>query len=516
MSQQPTNLLYLFLASAPILTLLFTMIYLKWKSKLAGIVSWFLAALLAFYFFGITGQGFLVACGKGLTLSIFVLLIIWSAVILYNLVDQVGALKIISKYMVSFNKDRLLQVLLMSWCFASFIQGIAGFGVPVAIVAPLMVGMGFSPLVSVTTTLIGHSWSVTFGSMASSFFTLRLVTSLPEQELAFWLSILFLVPILICGLSVSHIYQGWKGIKKGYPTILLVTAVMGFSLWFFTTLGAVQVGSVMAGLLGTITIIVFSIFKRKKRLAVKKESGEMDFKLAIFPYFILISTIIFFQIEPIREFLKGYKIAFSFPEVVTSLGYMVPAEEAYAAIRLFAHPAPFILLATIIGALKYKKMGYLHNKMIKNIRANTLKQCIPTTISMSFMVMMALIMNDSGMTTTVASGVASFTGSMYPIFAPFIGVLGSFMTGSNTNSNILFGAFQKQVALNLGVSTFIIAGAQSVGGSLGSAVAPAKALLGASTVGIVGSEGEIIKKTLSYCMLNVFILGVITWLMVNL
>lgn len=230
---------------------------------------------------------------------------------------------------------------------------------------------------------------------------------------------------------------------------------------------------------------------------------------AIFPYLFLIILISIFQIPSLRDTLGSIGYGPSFPGVFTRHAYWVKPESSYAAIRLFAHPAPFILFSSLISLLLYGLKGYLPKGLLKEMGEKTLRQCLPATFSITPMVVMALIMKDGGLTFTLAQGVAHVSGVFYPLFAPLIGVLGSFMTGSNTNSNVLFGAFQKEVALNLGINAFIISSAQSVGGSLGSAIAPAKALLGASTVGMKGEEGELLKKTLFYCLINVLLVGVV-------
>ena len=129
-------------------------------------------------------------------------------------------------------------------------------------------------------------------------------------------------------------------------------------------------------------------------------------------------------------------------------------------------------------------------------------------------VMMALVMNDAGMTATLAHGIARATGPLFPLLSPFIGVLGCFMTGSNTTSNVMFGALQVETARGLGVSTVLIAAAQSVGGSLGSIVAPAKVLIGAVVVGLAGREGEVMGRAIPYCLVLVLLVGLQTWLFV--
>jgi lactate permease len=130
------------------------------------------------------------------------------------------------------------------------------------------------------------------------------------------------------------------------------------------------------------------------------------------------------------------------------------------------------------------------------------------------MVMMALVMVDSGMTFLLAQGMAKATGRLFPVASTFIGVLGTFLTGSGANSNVMFAALQVETAKVLGISTVIIAAAQSVGGSIGGAISPAKVLLGATMVGLDGGESEVMKKTLPYCLGVALCTGIVAWLFV--
>ena len=130
--------------------------------------------------------------------------------------------------------------------------------------------------------------------------------------------------------------------------------------------------------------------------------------------------------------------------------------------------------------------------------------------------MMALVMTDTGMTSLLGRAIAVGTGTAFPIFSPYIGVLGTFMTGSNTNSNVMFGALQLETANALGIGSVTVASIQSVGGSLGSAIAPAKVLVGTTMVGLSGKESEVLWRTIPYCVGIVLLVGLEAWLLVNL
>ena len=131
------------------------------------------------------------------------------------------------------------------------------------------------------------------------------------------------------------------------------------------------------------------------------------------------------------------------------------------------------------------------------------------------MVMMALVMTDSGMTALLGETIANSVGFVFPVLSPFIGVLGTFMTGSNTNSNIMFGALQMETAKALGVSSVIIATVQSIGGSFGSSIAPAKVMVATAIVGLNGKENEVLKRTIPYCIATVLLAGIEASIIIN-
>ena len=164
------------IAGAPIGLLLWLMVRRGWGAARAGPLALVLAIALSLGVFGTDLELVARSQTKGALLSIWVLSIIWAALFLFHLVDETGKIQVIGTWLARLAPSRALQVLLLAWVFTSFLQGIAGYGVPVAVVAPLMVGNGFAPSVAVITTLIGHSWSVTFGSLGASYSALAGVT----------------------------------------------------------------------------------------------------------------------------------------------------------------------------------------------------------------------------------------------------------------------------------------------------------------------------------------------------
>jgi lactate permease len=506
------------LAFLPILVLLATILLFNWGAPKSGAISWFVAVIVGIFAFGADARLLALANSKGMSLSLYVLLIIWGAVFLYNIVEKIGAVKVIGDTMTKVTEDRLLQCLLMAWCFASFMQGIAGFGVPVAVVAPIMLVMGFPPAVAAAACLVGHSWSISFGSMGSSYYTIQLVTKIPGEVIGPWMAILFVVPMLATGLAVAHIYGGMAAVRRGAPAVLVTTAVMGFMCWVMNKLGAAQLATLIPALggCGTIAVMARTSFYKSdltaEQLARAAAPKAMSFNLAFAPYYILIALSVLSQIKGVSQIFAPYTWGLDYPAIQTAAGFAVKAEKLYSRINILSHPAPLLVAAAFLGFVVFRAANHWKPGTALAAVKITFSQCVPTSIGIITMVMMALIMNDTGMTNLLAQGMAKATGVLFPIVSPFIGVLGAFLTGSNTNSNVMFGSLQTETAKVLGISTVIMAAVQSVGGSVGCSIAPAKVLIGTATVGLDGRESEVMHRTLPYCGLVALLVGINAWL----
>ena len=268
-----------------------------------------------------------------------------------------------------------------------------------------------------------------------------------------------------------------------------------------------------ASLIGLAALYALYRFKIKTKEKSSMYSASLNLFQAALPYMSIIIISLAFQLLNIGRTIS---ISFKFPGFITSLGYMVAYENAYATIRLFGHPAPVLLIASGIGVYIFKKCGIWDINIFKESVKKTISRCVPTSISLLCLISMALVMMDSGMTNQLAEGAASLSGRFYPLFAPFFGVLGSFITGSNTNSNVLFGRFQYTIAQSLGVSAAIMCGVQSMSGSIGVATGPATVLMGASASQLTGQESLIYRKVFGITLLIVFIFGIVNYILLEI
>ncbi|MCZ7671222.1 MAG: L-lactate permease [Chloroflexi bacterium] len=172
MNLPDATLLNVLLAASPIIVVLYLMIGRDWSGSEAGWLVGLRPFLSACSFWGKHPPATGLSRGSCFAL-LYVLYVIWMALLLYHTVNDAGAIFVIGQQMPRLAHDQPAQALLLAWIFGSFLQGATGFGVPAAIVAPLLVGLGFEANVAVTMALLGHAWAVTFGSLGSSFLSLN-------------------------------------------------------------------------------------------------------------------------------------------------------------------------------------------------------------------------------------------------------------------------------------------------------------------------------------------------------
>jgi lactate permease len=214
------------------------------------------------------------------------------------------------------------------------------------------------------------------------------------------------------------------------------------------------------------------------------------------PYLFLIVVVAAAELWPwLHGTLNQVKIQVNFPELQTSYGWTTPAGTGRT-ISVFGHAGALLAYVSLAFFIIYRLLDLYTQGVGRRIVQRTVRSAVPSSIGILSMVGFAVVMDHSGMTYVLAAGLGRAAGPLYPLVAPYIGLLGAFMTGSNTNSNVVFAPLQQQAAGLLGIDVLVILAAQTTGGSLGSMLAPAKLIVGCSTAGLAGQEGRVLKRTL--------------------
>ena len=507
------------LALVPIAVIIILMIGFRWGAARAGAAGYLSALLIALLFFGAGPRLLAYAHGRALLFSLDVLLIIWAAFLLYRVADEAGAIRTIGQALPHLTADRGMQALIIGWAFAAFLQGVGGFGVPVAVIAPILVGLGFTPLLAVVIPSIGHGWAVSFGSLGSSYQALMAVTGLSTEVLAAPAALLLSIACLATGYSVAHAAGGWVAVRRLALPVLIMGIVMGS---VHLLVGISPVWNIAAFCAGMAGLLVAYPLARRWRNEHSSKSEEADNKkdgdildrralvVALSGYIILIVLTLGIQlITPISDFLGQVTFQVRFPEVSTATGYVTP-EGFGRKITVFRHPGAILAYAAMLAYLIYRYFKRYTPGAARRILGGMVGRVMASSVSIVSMVTMAVVMENSGMTETLARGLADVMGRAYPLIAPWIGGLGAFMTGSNTNSNVIFGALQQRMAELLGFSVAVILAAQTAGAGLTSVLAPTKVVVGTSTAGMAGREGEVMRKLIVYTFLILLLASLLT------
>ena len=509
-------------AMSPIAVILVLMVFFKKSAAIAGIAGLLLTATLAALYFGfpeLTDSGnelFLGILGSlseaGFTAAT-ILWIIFGALCVHQLQMKTGAIDSLRDGIGTLSDDPRLVAILVAWFFALFMEGAAGFGTPVALAAPFLVGFGVAPVQAVTIVLIGHSVGVSFGAVGTPVMPQIAVTEWTGLEIArttgeihailgavMLAFLLFLVTRQARHENVALApIGGW-----------FVLAVVGFlvPMWAISRWVGPELPTMGAALIGgAIFVIVLRLVRQfhpdhgkdEEEKDEVTESEAMPLWRAVSPYGVVIALILATRlIEPVQAQLLAVELHW------TLWGNFE------GRFQPLYHPGTILVIGALLGGLI---QGASHRTFIKALRA-ALKMLLPVTIALVAMLAISRLMVHAAMIDVLAEAAASTTGPAWPLVAPVVGVLGTFVTGSATASNILFTDFQVATAGRLGFDELRLIGAQGFGAAVGNIICPHNVIAGCATVGIAGQEGDVLRRTLGACLLYVALGGVLVWLLI--
>ena len=481
------------LAATPPLLVLWLLVGLGWSGARAGFVGWFTALFWAFVHFGAGPRLLAYAHLRALLLTFDVVYIIWSALLLYLIVQQAGALARIAHWFESLTTDAGLRVLLLGWVFASFLQGVGGFGVPIAVVAPLLVGLGLPPLTAVVIPSIGHSWAVTFGSLGTSFIALLGVTGADAAAVGPPTALLLGGAAFGCGLLVAHAFGGGTALRRALPAVLFVGAIMATTQYALVRLDLWRLGATGAGLAGTFAGLLWTRWRNQPTRTNSPPPVHRpplpSLALAVVGYAALVIFALLVKgVPPIAAALGSWRWRVFIPELATARGWVTVASDSLG-IAPLTHAGTLLLLSAGLAFFLYRRGDYLAAGSARPLLRGTHQRGKRSALGILTMMMMALVMSHAGMTRALAEGLSqAVPAAGYGFVATLIGAIGSFMTGSNTNSNAVFGVLQQDAAVLLGLSVPWVLALQTASGAISSMLAPAKILVGMSTVGLQPGE----------------------------
>jgi lactate permease len=506
------------IAVVPILFIFWALIIKKMKGYKASLIATAIAVLIAVLIYGMPAKLALLSTANGALYGLFpICWIVITAVFLFNITVKSGQFEIIKHFMASITSDRRLQALLIAFSFGSFLEGTAGFGAPVAITAAMLVGLGFDPLYAAGISLIANTAPVAFGAIGIPITVASQVTSIPEMAISQMVGRTLPILSILLPFYLVVLIAGFKKTREVLPAIL----VSGVSFAVLQALTSNFLGpalpDVIAGVGSIISLIIFFKYWKPKNIwRFPKEPAptiNVDEKYtsgqiirAWSPFILLTIIIIAWGMQPIKELFNSVgQVQFEFPGlhnvIIDKNGKTLPHIFKF---NYLSASGTAILFSAIIAI---PLTGLKFSDGIK-IFISTLKQLKFPITTIASVLAFAYIVNDSGITITIARALAS-TGILFPFFAPVLGWLGVFITGSDTSSNALFGKLQATTAVSIGVDPVITVAANVSGGVVGKMISPQSIAVAAAAGHLVGRESELFRFTVKHSFIMLLFICII-------
>lgn len=481
------------LAALPILAVLGLMLGLGWSALRAGAAGLGLCVLLAVLVFSPGGELGLAQAAAGIGaeagfLALGILWILWPALALYRYQLASGAFDRLRASLPALAGGGALPLLLVGLLLALFLEGAAGFGTPVALVAPLLVGLGVRPVPAVALALVGHAAAVAFGALGTPVLAQAALTGLPAEAIALPAAVLQLGLGLVLLFGFRRLLAA-EGVQLGQGWLLLAGYGFLLSSLLLVWLAGPALGSFGAALMA-IALLLASV---RLRAQAPMPDGLLGSLLpAVLPYLLLIGLVLLSRWLPLGD---AGVLAWEW------------AQRYRGRIALLQHPGTLMMLALLGTAVLQGRAG----APLRGALGEAARMLRPVALALLAMLLLSRLMLDAGMVAALQQAAVSGLGAAWPLLAPALGALGSFVTGSATASNVLFSTLQAGTASSLGLPPAWLLAGQSLGAAVGNMVCPHNVVAGAATVGLAGREAEIIRRTLPVCVLYLLAAGVLLW-----
>lgn len=439
---------------------------------------------------------------KGLLTALDIFLIIFGAIFFLEILKDTHIIESLCFELESFSKDYRIQVIILAWFLENFLEGTAGFGTPAAVVVPILVGLGLSPINAVILGLIGNSAAGVFGAAGTPIrtgFAGLDIASVPGH--AAWINCLgLLVPVFMLWSLVKakkgKIKEFWEGLPfavwSGIAFVIPAAITVIFGQEFPTILGAV-LGLTLIFVTTRLKLFVPKNIKRMQELQPPAE--KMPLLKVVFPYILLIGLLIFGKI-----FLGAKSLAFIF-------GFK-------QSISLF-NPGLAFILAGLPVAFMWGRKKSLSGEALKLAFKRTVE---PFSVIACMAAMVQLMINSghnlSGLPSSLDLMAQNLKTITLPFLAPIIGAFGSFLTGSVTISNIMFGNLFSIAGLSMHMNVGKILALLVVGAAAGNMVALADILSAEAVVGLRNHERQVLKGVIIPCAIYVLLTGLLGLLII--
>jgi len=514
--------IHFLLAMLPIIWLIIALSGLKMAGHVACPIALIITAVEALFLWKQKIIDVLTGGLEGFAMAIWpICLVIVAAVFTYNLVVHTKNMELIKKMLTSVSRDKRVLVLIIAWGFGGFMEGMAGFGTAVAIPAGILCGLGFDPIFAAMICLVANTTPVAFGSIGIPTVTAANVTGFSPHMTASYVVLqlaimVILVPFFLVFITGKH--EGAKGLGD-YKEILFITLMSGVSFLIPQYLTAKFIGAELPAVIGSVCSMAVTIILAKVMLKGKSSKFDVEIEekedersltvkdalvawspfILVLVFLLLTSTLVPAIHDPLSAIKSNVPI------------YSGEGASPYT-FTWVSTPGVLILIAAFIGGLiQGCPVGEIFVVLGK-----TVIQMFKTIITIMAVLATAKIMGYSGMTQSIADFIVRVTGSFYPLVAPLIGSIGTFVTGSSTSSSVLFSKLQASTGAELNINQIWLVAANTVGSTAGKIISPQSIAVATAATATVGKESEILTKVIKYFVLFFIIYGLVCYFGVKL
>ncbi len=511
-----------------------------WKAAVAGAATAFALAVLVWH---MPLPLAVAAASHGMAYGLWpISWVVLNAVFFYNLTVASGDFDVIRRSLARLTADRRVQCLLVAFCFGALIEGIAGFGAPVAISASMLAGLGFEPVTAAVLALVANTAPVAFGSLGIPVTTLGGLlapilgrdAASTTRDLSAMVGRQLPVFSLVIPAYLVVLLAGWRRMVEVLPAVLAAGASFAVVQLAVSNFVGPELTDVLSSLAALGAVAVLLRFWRPAtvwrgdgpdRKAPDEPRGDPSTRVArAYAMYGLLVVVVLLGQAAANAGLRNVKWEAPWPGSYALVDGR-PAPLAHREPPVVPRPVPYPLiyrldLLTSAGTLVLAASAIAFLVMVAFGAPpaafaitffRTLRQLRWPIVTIAFILSIATVMNYSGMTSSLALALAA-TGVMFPFFSAFIGMLGVFLTGSDTSSNTLFGPLQATTAKVSGLDPILTAATNSSGGVMGKMISPQNLSVGAAGVGAVGREGEILRRVVGHSLLLTALMGVVAML----
>jgi lactate permease len=500
-------------ATLPIIAVLITLGVLQraaWEAALAGLIIGLIIAITVWQM--PAGLAFN-SVANGAVFALWpVMWIVVNALLLYNIAVRSGRFDAFRNWVVkNLPNDRRVVLVVVGFCFGALLEGVSGFGTPVAITSSLLILVGYPPLEALVFVLIFNTAPVAFGALGAPVTVLAAVTGLPANALGAMIGRQLPVIAIILPFYVMFLYGGWRSIRALWPVLLVAGGSFAATQFAASNFIDYTLTDVLSSL-GS--LIVTLLFLRVWRPAPDREYAILQQPAAAdgasssvpawqgwLPWIVVSATVIIWT--SFKIFAIGQN-NIAWPGLHRLISITLYNNKPYDAVWAFQPlgTGTAILLSAIITAVIVR----LSPATFLSCIAQTIRQCWLAVLTVMLIVGLAYLMNYSGLAYTLGKGVAS-TGHLFVLLSPFLGWMAVMLSGSDTSGNALFGNLQVVAARQLDLNPVLFAASNSSGGVMGKMISPQNIATGVSVTKMKGQEGAIFARTFIHSIVLNLLLG---------